>query len=132
MIAVAGLDVTLKPAQGQRVGRQAQISFGLPAAGGKPQKVGDRIGFMTAVRVMQIGQAGQVEQDEGQLEQTPAAVLGRIERRRAVRPRRGRALSGPHCRRCFPIAAVKRPITLPSDDRGLSLTACVPVPAVIM
>ena len=84
MVAAAPLDLALEPAQGQRVGGQAQIGFGLAAAGGEPQQIGHRIGFMAAVGVVQVGEAGQVEQHEGHLEQTPASVLRHVQRGHAV------------------------------------------------
>ena len=70
---------TLEPSQGHRVGRQAQIRFGLAAARGEPQQVGDRLGRVGAILVVEPGDSRQVQEQEGQLERIPRPVGGHVD-----------------------------------------------------
>ena len=71
-------------AQRDREGGEAEIGLGLAAAGREEQQVDD-----LAVRMRRIGQAGEVEQDEGELERPPDRRLLRGGDRR-----RGRRCDG--------------------------------------
>ena len=55
-----------QPPVGDDEGGEAEIGLGLAAARREEQQVGD-----LAVRVGSVGQAGEVEQDEGELERSP-------------------------------------------------------------
>src|SRR5690349_7115388 len=76
-------DSALKAAYREGVGRQAQIGLGFTTAGWEPEQVGDGgcrvrggvIGWKGAVRVMQVGEARQIEQDETELERAPGVVF---------------------------------------------------------
>ena len=59
-----------EPAQDHGEGGEAEVGLGLAAAGREEEQV-DRL----AVRVARVGEAGQVEQDEGELEGAPARRL---------------------------------------------------------
>ena len=84
MIAATTGHFTLQAAQRQGIGGQAKVGFRLAAAGSEPQEVRHRVGFVTAIGMMQVGEARQVEQNESHLEQTPAAVLSYIDSHRPV------------------------------------------------
>ena len=76
----AGADDTLQPPDRERIGSQAQVRLGLAAAGREEQQVNERTGGMrgvrmNAVRVCRIGQRGQVQQDERELERPPRRHL---------------------------------------------------------
>ena len=59
-----------QPAQHHRERREAQVRLGLAAAGREEEQV-----HRLAVWVARVGEAGQVEQDEGELEGAPARLL---------------------------------------------------------
>ncbi len=77
--ARAARDRALQAANGEGVGGEAKIRLGLAAASGKPEQVGEGVGVGAALGMVQVRQRRQVEQDEGQLEGTPAAVVGLVE-----------------------------------------------------
>ena len=64
--------------QTERVGRQTQISLCLTTTGREPQQIGQGVGTVATFRVVELGNAGEVQQDEGKLEWIPRAVLGNI------------------------------------------------------
>ena len=72
-------DRALEPPQAHGVGRQPEVRLGLAAAGGEPEEVGDRLGRLGAVLVVEPGDPRQVEQHEGQLERIPRPVGGHVD-----------------------------------------------------
>ena len=68
----------LEPPQAHHERRQTQVRLRLAAAGREPQQVGNRVGPVAAVLVVQVARARQVQQNEGDLEWAPTAVLGHI------------------------------------------------------
>ena len=64
----------LQAAHGHGVGHQAQVGLGLAAPGGEEQQVGPG-GAGPPVGVAGVGQRRQAQQDEGELERPPRAVL---------------------------------------------------------
>lgn len=66
-------------ADGHRKGGDAQVGLGFAAPGGEPKQVGFGGSGVTAVGMGGVYQAGQVEQDEGELEGPPTAVTGEVE-----------------------------------------------------
>ena len=59
-----------QPAQHHREGREAEVRLGLAAARREEEQV-----HGLAVRIARVGEAGQVQQDEGELERAPARRL---------------------------------------------------------
>ena len=55
-----------------------EVGLGLAAAGGEPEEVGHGVGALAPVGVVEPGEAGEVEQDERQLEGIPRAVRGDV------------------------------------------------------
>ena len=74
LLAGATGHASLQPPQGHRVGRQAKVRLRLAAARGKPEQVGHRLVFAGSVHVVELGDAGEIQQDEGQLERIPRTV----------------------------------------------------------
>jgi len=79
ILSGATFDRPLQTANGEGIGCQAQIGFGFSASGGEPQEIGNRIGILTTIRVMQVSESQKIEQDKGQLEGTPAAIADGID-----------------------------------------------------
>ncbi len=65
LLAGATCHGPLQAADRQGVGRQTQVGLRFPSAGGKPEQVSNGSGILAAIRVMQVGQRGQVQQDKG-------------------------------------------------------------------
>ena len=85
VLAGSPLDHPLQAAQAESVGRQTQVGFGLAAAGRKPQQVGGGVGRLAAFGVVELGDARQVQEDEGELERIPGAVLRDVDGRHVGR-----------------------------------------------
>src|SRR5207249_10684272 len=78
LLARASCNRPLQAADSKLIGRQAKIGLSFPSAGWKPEQVGHRARLLAAVGMVQVGQRGQVEENESKLERTPAAVLRSI------------------------------------------------------
>lgn len=70
VLAIPPAHRALQAAYGQGIGREAKVGFGLPAAGGEPQQIGDGRRVRPAIGVRQIGDPRQIDQNEGQLKRT--------------------------------------------------------------
>lgn len=83
MFGVEPAEVGFTPPDGEGEGGQTEVRLGLATAGGEPEEVGQRSVVVGALRVAGVCERGQVQQQEGQLEGAPAAVLrqvGRLDR----------------------------------------------------
>ena len=76
---VVAAELALQTADRHRERRHAQIGFGLAAAGGEPQQIGMGFHRLHAVRMRGVGQRRDRQQQERQLERTPAPVLRLVE-----------------------------------------------------
>jgi hypothetical protein len=75
-LAAAGLrtraDGALEAPQGEGVGGESEICLGLAATGREEQQIDEGFTAGTTVRVSGLGERVDVQQDEGELERTPA------------------------------------------------------------
>ena len=69
----------MQPADRHRERRHAQVGLGLATAGGEPEQVGDRAGWLGAIGMLGIGERRYRQQHERQLERPPTAVLGDVD-----------------------------------------------------
>jgi len=69
----------LESSHGEGVSGQTEVGFSLATASGEPEQVGNGIGRVTSVRVMDIVEGGKIQQDEGKLEQAPTPVFRNVE-----------------------------------------------------
>ena len=127
-------DHALKTPQRQRVGGQPQVSLGLAAASRKPKQVGYSARISAALRVVELGDARQVEQHEGELERPPRAVGGlvhlvergrapgahgfRLQRVDALLPHR--AVGKPEAGQCMGVALQQHDAGLDACRRALA------------
>ena len=79
VLAGSTFDGSLQSPQPKRVGRQAQVGFGLATARGKPEQIGQGFGILAPFGVIEFRDARQVQQDEGKLERIPRAILGDVD-----------------------------------------------------
>ena len=76
---VALADDALQPADGERVGDQAEVGLGLAATGREEQQVGERAGS-AALGVRRVGQRRDAQQHERELERPPRPVARHVDR----------------------------------------------------
>ncbi len=92
-----GANHPLQPAEPQGERGQPQVSLSLAAAGGEEQQLRLTLDVAVSIRMGGIGQPGQAQQDERQLERSPAALGRDVEAgQQLVEHRGGVRGPGPH------------------------------------
>jgi hypothetical protein len=76
VIPSPALYFSLMAPQRQRVGAKTQIGFRLASSGGKPKEVRDRLCLMASIGMIEPGNAGKIQHDEGELKETARGTAG--------------------------------------------------------